>query len=54
MLYEVITSGTTLGSNTKVNVNINGADQYAPLIAMDEVGDFVIVWLIKYKWLIVN
>lgn len=42
-------TGTTVGSNTIVNVNINGADQYAPLIAMDEVGDFVIVWLIKYQ-----
>jgi hypothetical protein len=42
-------AGTTLGTNTKINNTVIGTDQYAPLIAMDEVGDFVIVWLIKYQ-----
>ena len=37
-------SGTLLGSNFKVNTDVGTADQFAPAIAMDGSGNFVITW----------
>ncbi|MDP3025162.1 MAG: T9SS type A sorting domain-containing protein [candidate division Zixibacteria bacterium] len=37
-------SGTSLGSNLKVNDEVGTANQWSPAIAMDDSGNFVITW----------
>lgn len=42
---QIDSSGKNLGENKKVNDDINSESQYAPTIAMNNSGNFVIVWM---------
>ena len=43
-LQPLSSNGTLIGTNSKINDDVNSAWQYYPAIALDNAGNFVVVW----------